>query len=265
MKRFFFTVDDNIRFFKEIAKSGALSLFEHPYLAMFRRLHERFALKVQLNLFFEDGGGFCLSDMPDTYRAEWEENSDWLKLSFHAKKERDCSYEFSDYITASRDCAAVQGEILRFASEKNLARTTTVHYCYASKEARAALYDSGVRGLLGLYGGTRVSYENPPEVCERLRRGECAMVDGILHAGIDMVLNQFSTEEILDRLPALSERDFLKVMIHEQYFYPDYPRYQKDFEEKLSAVFAFLGAQGFESGFFEEMLTTSTQNGGEEK
>ena len=252
MKKFCFTVDDNIRFFKEIKEMRLKSLFDHPYLALYRRLHEQFGLKVQLNLFFEDGKGFSLAEMPSDYKAEWSENADWLRLSFHAKKEFDCSYEFADYETAYQDCENVQREILRFASEKNLATTTTIHFCYASKEARRALYDHGVRGLLGLYGGTRVSYENVPEVCDILRKGECAVAEGFLHAGIDLVLNQFSTEDILNRLARIAERDCVKVMIHEQYFYPDYSRYQADFEEKLARTFEFLLENGFVSAFFEE-------------
>ena len=56
MKTFCFTVDDNIRFFKEITEQGLGSIFEHPYLAMLRRLHERFGVKIQLNLFFKMEG-----------------------------------------------------------------------------------------------------------------------------------------------------------------------------------------------------------------
>ena len=48
-KTFCFTVDDNIRFLKEIAEKNYKSIFEHPYLAMYKRLHEDFDLKVQLN------------------------------------------------------------------------------------------------------------------------------------------------------------------------------------------------------------------------
>lgn len=43
-------------------------------------------------------------------------------------------------------------------------------------------------------------------------------------------------------------------MIHEQYFYPNYPGYQPDFEEKLSAVFDMLTSQGYTSVFFEACL-----------
>jgi hypothetical protein len=43
-------------------------------------------------------------------------------------------------------------------------------------------------------------------------------------------------------------------MIHEQYFYPDYKRYQPDFEEKLEKTFEKLTDNGYESVFFEETL-----------
>ena len=49
-KTFCFTVDDNIRFLKEIAEKNYKSIFEHPYLAMYKRLHEEFDLKGTVKL-----------------------------------------------------------------------------------------------------------------------------------------------------------------------------------------------------------------------
>ena len=77
MKSFCFTVDDNIRFLKELSSGSEQSLFAHPYPALYKRLHERYGLKVQLNLFYEMPG-FDLSRMTDRFRKEWEENADWL-------------------------------------------------------------------------------------------------------------------------------------------------------------------------------------------
>ena len=62
MKTFCFTVDDNIRVFRELTESRPACIFDHPYLAMYRRLHEKFGLKVQLNLFYREGD-FDLSQM----------------------------------------------------------------------------------------------------------------------------------------------------------------------------------------------------------
>ena len=76
----------------------------------------------------------------------------------------------------------------------------------------------------------------------------------IKFASIDIVLNRFTKEEILEKLEALSERKEIRVMIHEQYFYPDYKKYQPDFEEKLAATLEFFEARGYQSRFFEEMI-----------
>ena len=51
MKCFCFTVDDNIRFLKELTENPVDSIFAHPYLAMYQRLHVKFDLKVQLKEF----------------------------------------------------------------------------------------------------------------------------------------------------------------------------------------------------------------------
>ena len=254
---FCFTVDDNIRAFRAIAESGAQSLFDHPYFAMLRRLHETFDLKVQLNMFYL-WGAFTLADMPDCYKAEFASASDWLKLSFHSKDETRRPYEASGYEEVFSDCAAVQREILRFAGEKSLAKTTTIHFCMLTEEGIRAMKENGVRGLLGLYGtmgAERVSYS----ICDRekgdmLREGQILEIDGMYHAGIDIVLNNFDADGILAKLPALAASESLRVMIHEQYFYENYERYQPDFEEKLYRTFAALKAAGRESKFFEELI-----------
>ena len=255
MKTFCFTVDDNVRCLKEMTESGCGSIFDHPYLAMYKRLREQFDLKVQLNLFYRCEG-FDLSKMSDRYRAEWAQNADWLKLSFHSEYENVKPYAASGYDEVYDDCHRVHEQILRFASDASLAKTTTVHYCLATGEGLRALADNGVQGLLGLYGTEekpRSSYSIGAEDAKRLRGGEILKLDGICHGSIDIILNLFSKSQILEQLGDLLARDCIRVMIHEQYFYADYPRYQPDFEEKIGAAFRFMTENGYESRFFEEI------------
>lgn len=256
MKNFCFTVDDNILFLKEITENGYKSIFEHPYLAMYKRLHEELGLKAQLNLFYKMEG-FNLSLMSDKYYSEWEENADWLKFSFHSQFENERPYEFSDYEELYNDCKAVNEQIVRFASHKALAETTTIHYCLATDEGLNAMRNNNVKGLLGLYGNTktpRTSYGIEEQYAEQIRNGEIIYKNSIAFAPIDIVLNNFSKEEILNTLCGLSHREFIWVMIHEQYFYKDYIAYQSDFEEKLRATFEFLNNQGYKSCFFENLI-----------
>jgi len=256
MKNFVFTVDDNIRFLSELAKGGYCSIFEHPYLALYKRFHERYGLNVQLNLFYECDG-FSLSDMPEKYKSEFEAVSDWLKMSFHSRLENLHPYESSSYCEVLSDCNAVNREIVRFAGEDSLAKTTTIHYCRATNEGCLALRDAGVSGLLGLYGTVsepRLSYAINESEGRVIRSGENLTVCGITHAAIDLIINTVARSDIADKLSPLLDRQTVKIMIHEQYFYPDYPRYQPDFEEKLNAAFYILTENGFKSAFFEKII-----------
>ena len=256
MKTFCFTVDDNIRFLKEITKNRYRSMFDHPYLAMYRRLHEEFGLKIQLNLFYrmED---FDLSQVRDDYRAEFKACADWLKLSFHSDVENVRPYENAGYDEVFADCNRVHKEILRFAAPEALADTTTIHYCRLTREGQRAMEDNGVLGLLGRFGTDgkpHTSYGIDGNEAQRLRDGEIVKIGNTTFAAIDIVLNRFSVEEILNKLSLLSGREGIRVMIHEQYFYPDYKSYQPDFEQKLRATFAYLISRGYHSRFYGELL-----------
>ena len=250
-------MDDNIRFLKEITENRYRSIFDHPYLAMYRRLHKEFELKVQLNLFY-CMENFDLSQMSDAYCEEWKENSDWLKLSFHSNIENARPYESAGYAEVYEDCNRVNEQIKRFASSKALANTTTIHYCLLTESGLKAMNDNGVIGLLGLFGTNekpRTSYDIAKGDAERIRAGEILKIDKISFASIDVILNNFGTEKIIEQLASMSNRDCIRVMIHEQYFYEDYCRYQPDFEKKLQSTFSFLCSNGYQSRFYENLIS----------
>ena len=247
-------MDDNIRFLKEITEKGYQSIFEHPYLAMYRRLHEEFDLKIQLNLFYRLDN-FDLSMMSDAYYEEWKENADWLKLSFHSELENVNPYALSGYDEVYADCKRVHEQIDRFASPRSLASTTTVHCCLTTKDGLRAMEANGVKGLLGLFGTQekpRTSYGIEESDAARIRNGEILQIGNISYASIDIVLNSFSTEEILLQLARMRQREGIRVMIHEQYFYADYYMYQPEFEQKLRATFTDLRENDYQSSFFED-------------
>lgn len=256
MKTFCFTVDDNIKFLRQINEKNYDSIFDHPYLKVYKRLHERFGLKVQLNLFYQEKD-FNLSQFTNKYYNEFESVADWLKLSFHSKMENVRPYEFSNYDEVYKDCYSVNEQIVRFASPKALAKTTTIHFCLATEGGIKALSDNKIIGLLGLFGTNekpRSSYTINEENAKVIRLGNGVKLDGITYRGIDIVLNSFSKEEILSQLEDLKNRNHINVMIHEQYFYKDYQLYQEDFEKKLAETFLFLTKKGFSSKFFEEII-----------
>ena len=82
--RYRFTIDDNIFFLRDIAQKRPKSLFDCFYLKILHDLHEKFGAKFSLNIFYTTGDDFSLPDFPDCYKGEWRDNSNWLKLAFHA-------------------------------------------------------------------------------------------------------------------------------------------------------------------------------------
>ncbi len=256
MKKFCFTIDDNTRCLREIAERNVGSLFEHPYLALLRSLHEKYDVKIQLNVFYQDAG-FDLSMMTDKYRYEWEENADWLKLSFHSLTDTRKEYENVGYEQVYKDCKKTQDEIVRFAGKNSLAKTTTIHWCVLTLDGVKAMQDLGVKGLLGLFGTDekpRLSYDCDLGDAKKGREGQVIYKHGMAYAGIDCVMNSFTTEEVLDCLERLKDREQVRIMIHEQYFYPDYEYYQAEFGDKISKAIQSLQAKGFVSRFLEEMI-----------
>ena len=257
MKTFTFTVDDNIRVLRELTETPRESLFDHPYLALYRRLHETYNLKIQLNLFFKDAS-FTVSDMTDRYKSEWENAADWLKLSFHSLAETVKPYEFSDYDEVYRDGSAVHREILRFAGKKSLAKTTTVHYCLATEDGVRALKKLNILGLFGLYGtdhAPRTSYQISDADAAKIRSGKLHTENGIAYGALDVIINTIPLAKLANTLAPLLSRERIEVMIHEQYFYPDYKNYQPDFAQKLDTTFQILTQNHYISQFFEDILS----------
>lgn len=256
MKRFCFTIDDNIRFLQELTNGNYESMFCNPYLSLLKKLHDTYGIKIQLNLFYQNPT-FTLAQMTDKYKSEWEQNSQWLKLSFHSRLENAYPYQDALYEEVHNDCKAVHDEILRFAGEKSLGKTTTVHCCVTTKDGVRAFVDNKVQGLLGLYGTDeepRSSYACDEVESARARKGEVIFRDGMYFMGINVVLNLYKPQQIVENLQGVKDRKNVSIMIHEQHFYPDFLYYREDYFERIVSAVAFLQEQGFTSCFFEEMI-----------
>lgn len=272
------SVDDNIWWLADLTAGDYPSLFDHPFLAVFRRAHELYDAKVRLNLFYEVTGnepraqlhqGFNLSMMTDRYKAEFAANSDWLHLAFHARGEfPERPYIAASYEEFTADCELVHREIIRFAGEASLEKATTVHFGECSTPGRQALMDQGIHTLMGYMmldrsGKPFVSYELTPDEIACIRR--CNFWhdarDGMTYGTISAVMNLLSPAEITAQL----DRDaaehpnlrFVEIMIHEQYFYEDYCNFEPDFEKRVMAGCRWCHERGMTGMFTEDVATTN--------
>jgi len=166
-KKCYFFVDDVIWVFRDIARQKPKSIFEHHFLASLKKAHDLYGLKVQLNAFYRTDfyygvDEFTLKDMPDIYKQEWEEASDWLKISVHSLQEfPDYPFVNADYNDVKTVFELIKIEVIRFAGEKSFGYAVNPHWLPVSKEGCEAFRDCGVV-LLGTSAGKRVDYDGNP-------------------------------------------------------------------------------------------------------
>ncbi|MEG1874404.1 MAG: hypothetical protein RR185_02450 [Angelakisella sp.] len=247
------SIDDTILVFRDLAEHRYPSLFDNAYLAMLRVLHGEFQTKLHLNIYFQTDG-FCLSQMPDCYRDEWQQNADWLQLSFHAlQNDPPNPYQNAGYDRVLEDCRLVQHEICRFAGERVLSSSTTLHYCTTTKEGCRALHDCGVRDLVGLFYELPC-YHLPPDTGHYLLT-HSYLDDSetqLRFFANDLVLNNLALTQICPALEQKREKQFLELMIHEQYYHEESPYYQPDFEKKLRLALGWLTEREYQPIFLSQ-------------
>lgn len=265
MKQYRLSVDDNIRFLEDIHNNKYSSIFENPYLKQMKYLHDRFQLKIHMNMFFSyTPDSFSLSDMEDSYKSEFEQNADWLKFSFHSlNNEPDFPYLNADVKTVLNDYTLVTENLKRIMGEKAVSNFTTLHYVAATKQACIALHENGVKGMMGMFTADE---KNIPQLSYYLTNDQIQIFKkrsrwtdsetGLIFVRNDIVINNFKRTELMGKLQKLIGQapEYVELMVHEQYFYPDFIPYHRDFFDKLSDVAELMQKQGYESILLDDIL-----------
>ena len=160
-------IDDVIWIFRDIARQRPGSIFDQPLLKGLKDAHERYGLKVQLNLFYRTDflygtDEFTLAEMPDAYRSEWQAAKDWLRLSFHSLQESpDYPFVNAEYRDVAFVFDRIFGEVKRFAGEGVFTYAIVPHWLPVSKEGCRAFADRGVK-VISSTDGPRRAYGGDP-------------------------------------------------------------------------------------------------------
>lgn len=268
-KKYRLSIDDNIRFLQDIAANANTytSVFENPFLLGLKKLNEKFQTKIHINLFYQSvDEKFTLSDFPDTFRKEWEENAHWLRMSFHAYKEfPDAPYKNATFDTVKKDCSLVMREIKRFAGDALLGPVTTVHWGEVNIEGSRAMRAAGYKGQLGYFNvdddQPAVSYYLNVEQRRHMKKRFIwkDMSEDIVFIRSSLVLDRTKNEDIVSNMEAYATSPsglppYVDYLIHEQYFYPDYGAYQPDYFEKIETAVQWAKHNGYEPAFLDECI-----------
>lgn len=130
-------VDDVILMMENITKNKDTytSIFDNPFLAEYKRVHDLYGTVFTLSLFFRIDAtgafgveipaedfeiGWTLDQMTDKFKAEWIANSDWIRFNFHSYS-YDIRYNQGAGLlrNAGTDYVQVRSEVYRFAGVEN--------------------------------------------------------------------------------------------------------------------------------------------------
>ena len=208
--------------------------------------------------------------MPDCYKPEFEDNSDWLKMSFHAKSEfPDRPYQSADADTLAADYDLVHGEIVRFAGEQSFMRPLVIHWAMTNPENFVVLKERGVNLLTGGFIGaishigekhtvrvTDIGYHYEKDICEYLKKRSLfydRRFDMFLMCNL-LCCNCNDIDKIRSRYDALKDnpRDTLSLMTHEQYTYPDYFNYIPNHLARIEFACRCATEAGYKPVYFAE-------------
>jgi hypothetical protein len=260
------SLDDNIWFLKDIAFNANKyrSIFENPYLGFLKRVYNEFGTKIHINIYYMTEG-FNLSQMPSKYKKEWKENAEWLKLSFHAlQNEPDKPYTNAGYEEMRRDCKMVMEQVSRFAGEELMGPVTTLHWGEATVEGCRALRDLGYKCQAGDFN---VDNDLPPVSyyldVEKRRHINRRFIwkdnrEDIIFTRCAIVINCHKLKGIRGFLDEIlkdpHKSGYMDLLIHEQYFYPNYIAYQSDYREKVLTSVRWAVEKGYKPAFLSECV-----------
>ncbi|HAZ19783.1 MAG TPA: hypothetical protein DCY74_08645 [Clostridiales bacterium] len=276
-------VEDNIFFLQDLTHHQHVykSIFDNPYLAVCKEAHDQYGAKITFNLFYETDSKsltyfssprehFQLSMMTDKYQNEFMACSDWLKLTFHSN----CEYPPDPYLHATyeetaKDIALAHHEIRRFAGESSLSGGCNVHYGSANREAVRACRNFGYKCLSGFFtfleGQPFVSYYLDADIVSRLDHRDFwyDASEDMFYNRTDLILNRTPYEQLIPALEQVyadvGRKSNLTLLMHEQYFYPDYCAYLPRFKELILDTFAWAKEKGYTPALMDEIIDEKQQ------
>jgi len=247
-------LDDTIDLLEEITrKSNSLrSIFDVEVLAVLRQFHEEYGAKFSLYLFYEKLGGFNLSEMTDKFRSEWQRNSDWLRLSFHARTKKPgvvdyYLYDEADYQTAYADFQLIKAEILRFAGPEAWDNYPRTHFWSGTKDAVRAWKDCGIEGLFLSCPEFPMLYFNQSRL-EKLWNCDYWYDDemGMLYITTNVKLPYMTVDEVIRHLGGLEDRKIIEV------FCDDYNLLE--LQEQMKTSIAWAVERQYQPVFYDEVF-----------
>ncbi|MBR2372892.1 MAG: hypothetical protein IKA87_01530 [Lentisphaeria bacterium] len=286
-KRYTVRIDDNSFFFTDLAKQHYDSLFDHFYIKGLKQLHDKYGTKFILKCFYEnahDPEKTTLAQVPECYRKDFEQCSDWLHLAFHAWSEfPDRPYQHCSTERLAHDFDTTTAELCRIAGPSSCTPPTNVHWAMLEPHNFSFMRSRGVKILTSSgfmsnriivdgrvetleQGGCDIGFFYEQDVARHMLQKRC-----FYDADFDLFLSRTffcfnidTPEEIEKKIrqeDAKGESDIIESVGHEQYAYPFYSMYLPDYFKRLEASCRVPAELGYKPVFFQDGVFGNTSWG----
>lgn len=139
------SIDDVNCSLYRITQRNYRSLFDDKLFNNLKILNRLFGLKITLYVYAQSNE-WTLANIPEKYKHEFEEASEWLKFGFHAvsdeQKEDNILFNFEDTFVET------ERQIRHFAGEESIARILRLHYWFYPRAYQGVLKNHGVHTIL---------------------------------------------------------------------------------------------------------------------
>ncbi|MBR2373656.1 MAG: hypothetical protein IKA87_05445 [Lentisphaeria bacterium] len=275
--RYNFFIDDNSFFWTDIIRNKPRSLFDHFYLEFLESMHRKYGTKFTLNLFYRNDHEFCeLKDFPESYKGEFSDNADWLRMSWHAYSEfPDRPYQNAAAEKVASDYDLIKSEVCRFAGEQSFIPPVAAHWSMIRPDGMAELVKRGVKVMTSQFINPKTSLEEAQRsshLCDigffqNLRESlylsqKHLLYDfnaAILYLRGTLICNYWTPERIIDIINSTAgnaalRHEILSLETHEQYTFPNYFNYLPDHMERMETAIRRATELGYEPVWFAEGL-----------
>lgn len=131
------------------------SIYQQPFFKSLKEFHDEYGAVFTLYV-YEVADDFIITEVPTKYKAEFIENSSWMKFGYHALKP--CFEEEEQSKEFERSLTVVNNSINHWAGKLSLGSCLRLHYYYADNDMVSALKKHKIYHLLGADDKGRKSY-----------------------------------------------------------------------------------------------------------
>ncbi len=286
-KRYAVRIDDNCFFFADLTRNKPKYLMDHFYLKKLKEFHDKYGSKFILKCFFRndhDAEKFTLDKATDAYKSQFEDNSDWLHLAFHALGEfPDRPYQHCSGKKLAEDYDLTMKELIRIAGSKSCTPPTNVHWAMLEPENYSVLKERGLKILTsGGFIANRLIVEGEirqqmtsscdigffyeQDVAHHMLNKRCYYDPdhGLFLSRTFFCFNIDTPSGIEEKIREEDARsretgsEMMECIGHEQYAYPAYFNYLPDYFDRLEASCRVPTELGYKPVFFQDGIFGNT-------